>query len=407
MDSEIGSAAIKGTGIFLPGEPVKSHLLDQRLGKQPGWLEDRCGVRSRHYATGQDTQESMGVAAAQAAMADAGIEAGELDLLVFCGAVGPLFVGVFGVFLIKSDDPRNLLGSIFVDVPDQEIDRSFGVWLAIIGSTLVLHVVGLVDDRRALGARLKLLVQILLAGVLVVFMDVRLLHVLDDFIPGGWFLSCALSIGWLVVITNAFNFLDNMDGLSAGVAAIVGLILMIATILNGQWFIAISLGFLIGALSGFLRFNFPPARIFMGDGGSLVIGWLLAIATIRTTFVDTADPDYALGTAWYGALMPLFVMAVPLYDFTSVVVIRCLQGRSPFVGDQQHFSHRLVKQGLSSRRAVLVIWGITLAIGLNGIVLGSVSAWIAVCLALATVALLGVIALLETGVSSRNEAAND
>lgn len=88
MDSEIGSAAIKGTGIFLPGEPVKSHLLDQRLGKQPGWLEDRCGVRSRHYATGQDTQESMGVAAAQAAMADAGIEAGELDLLVFCGAVG-------------------------------------------------------------------------------------------------------------------------------------------------------------------------------------------------------------------------------------------------------------------------------------------------------------------------------
>ena len=145
----------------------------------------------------------------------------------------------------------------------------------------------------------------------------------------------------------------------------------------------------------------------MGDGGSLVIGWLLAIATIRTTFVDTADPDYALGTAWYGALMPLFVMAVPLYDFTSVVVIRCLQGRSPFVGDQQHFSHRLVKHGLSSRRAVLVIWGITLAIGLNGIVLGSVSPWMAVCLALATVALLGVIALLETGVSSRNEAPHD
>ena len=328
-------------------------------------------------------------------------------LALFCGAVGPLLIGVSGAYLSKFDDPQTLLGSIFVDIPDQVIARSFGVWLAIIASALVLHVVGLVDDRRALGARLKLFVQILLAGMLVVFMDVRLLHVLDDFVPGGWFLSCALSIGWLVVITNAFNFLDNMDGLSAGVASIVGLILMIATILNGQWFIAISLGFLVGALIGFLRFNFPPARIFMGDGGSLVIGWLLAIATIRTTFVDTADPDYALGTAWYGALMPLFVMAVPLYDFTSVVVIRCLQGRSPFVGDQQHFSHRLVKHGLSSRRAVLVIWGITLAIGLNGIVLGSVSPWMAVCLALATVALLGVIALLETGVSSRNEAPHD
>lgn len=327
-------------------------------------------------------------------------------LALFCGAVGPLFIGVFGAFLSKFDNPQNLLGSTFVDIPDQVIARSFGVWLAIIGSTLVLHVVGLVDDRRALGARLKLLVQILLAVMLVVFMDVRLLHVLDDFVPGGWFLSCVLSIGWLVVITNAFNFLDNMDGLSAGVAAIVASILMIATILNGQWFIAISLGFLIGALIGFLRFNFPPAKIFMGDGGSLVIGWLLAIATIRTTFVDTADPNYALGTAWYGALMPLFVMAVPLYDFTSVVVIRCLQGRSPFVGDQQHFSHRLVKQGLSSRRAVLVIWGITLAIGLNGIILGSVTPWMAICLAIATLALLGVIALLETGVASQNERSN-
>jgi UDP-GlcNAc:undecaprenyl-phosphate GlcNAc-1-phosphate transferase len=327
-------------------------------------------------------------------------------LALFCGAVGPLFIGVFCALLSKFDNPQNLLGSIFVDIPEQVIGRSFGVWLAIIGSTLVLHVVGLVDDRRALGARLKLLVQILLAGMLVIFMDVRLLHVLDDFVPGGWFLSCVLSIGWLVVITNAFNFLDNMDGLSAGVAAIVASILMIATILNGQWFIAISLGFLIGALIGFLRFNFPPAKIFMGDGGSLVIGWLLAIATIRTTFVDTADPNYALGTAWYGALMPLFVMAVPLYDFTSVMVIRCLQGHSPFVGDQQHFSHRLVKQGLASRRAVLVIWGITLAIGLNGIVLGSVSPFMAVCLALATLALLGVIALLETGLPSRIESQN-
>lgn len=328
---------------------------------------------------------------------------------LFWGAVGPLVLGVLAMLANVSGLPSEsatVAGVLFIDVSQVRISESIPVWIAIIVSTFVLHLVGLVDDRRALGARLKLLVQILLAAMLVVFMDVRLLHVLDDFVPGGWFLSCALSIGWLVVITNAFNFLDNMDGLSAGVAAIVASILMIATILNGQWFIAISLGFLIGALIGFLRFNFPPAKIFMGDGGSLVIGWLLAIATIRTTFVDTADPNYALGTAWYGALMPLFVMAVPLYDFTSVVVIRCLQGRSPLVGDQQHFSHRLVKQGLSSRRAVLVIWGITLAIGLNGIILGSVTPWMAICLAIATLALLGVIALLETGVASQNERSN-
>ena len=135
----------------------------------------------------------------------------------------------------------------------------------------------------------------------------------------------------------------------------------------------------------------------MGDGGSLVIGWLLAVATVRTTFVDTADPDYALGSAWYGVFMPIVVLAVPLYDFTSVCIIRVVQGRSPFVGDQQHFSHRLVGRGLSKRRTVISIWALAVGTGVSGILLGSVRPGFAILLGMQTLFLLGVLAILESG----------
>ena len=293
-----------------------------------------------------------------------------------------------------------------MDETNARILDQMGTWIAIIASCFILHVIGVIDDRKAQPASLKLLLQFMLAGMLVLLFDVRLLHVLDDFGPLGWVISSALTMFWLVVITNAFNFLDNMDGLAAGVATIAATVLMIATTLNNQVFISLSLALLVGSLLGFLIFNFPPARIFMGDGGSMVIGWLLAIATVRTTFVNTADPGYALGTAWYGVFMPLVVLAVPLYDFTSVVLLRTLQGRSPFVGDQQHFSHRLVERGLTPRRAVLVIWAITLATGVNGIVLGSVSPAMAILLVLATLVLLGGLALLESGLASSAEDRN-
>lgn len=317
---------------------------------------------------------------------------------IFIAAMLPVAVGV-GLLWFKIDPiPAGVLGTM--EAVNARIVGQMGTWVAIIASCFILHVVGVVDDRTALPASLKLLLQFLMAALLVLLFDVRLLHVLDDFGLVGWILSCSLTMLWLVVITNAFNFLDNMDGLAAGVGTIVATVLMMATLINHQYFIAFSLALLVGAQLGFLIFNFPPARIFMGDGGSMVIGWLLAVATVRTTFVDTTDTDYALGTAWYGVFMPLVVLAVPLYDFTSVVVIRTLQGRSPFVGDQQHFSHRLVQRGLTPRRAVLVICAITVATGVNGIVLGSVSPAMAVLLVIATLVLLGGLALLESGLSS-------
>jgi UDP-GlcNAc:undecaprenyl-phosphate GlcNAc-1-phosphate transferase len=260
--------------------------------------------------------------------------------------------------------------------------------VAMLGCMLLLHVMGLIDDRRSLPAVPKLIVQIGAASVMAVWFDVRLLTLL------GPLLSVMVTVLWIVAITNAINFLDNMDGLAGGVSAIAASLFMVATLVNGQYFIAGTLALLIGGLCGFLVFNFPPAKIFMGDGGSLVVGFLLAVLTARVTYYHPA-PDYALGSTWYGVFMPIIVLAIPLYDFVTVSVIRIAQGRSPLVGDQQHFSHRLVQRGLSKRGAVVVIWGLTAVTGIGGVSLGRLAPWQAVLVGLQTSFVWVVIGLLE------------
>lgn len=267
--------------------------------------------------------------------------------------------------------------------------------LALVLCLVALHAMGLYDDRRALGWKAKLAVQVACAALLAIFFDVRLFTFLDSLLHLGPAPSIACSILWIVVICNAVNFLDNMDGLAGGVAAISGALFMVAAILNDQWFIAATLGLLVGGLAGFLVFNFPPAKIFMGDGGSLVVGFLLGVLTARTTYFDPDRPERLLSGEWYGVFMPLTVLAVPLYDFASVTFLRLRQGKSPFVGDQQHFSHRLVQRGLSRRGAVLFIWSVALVCGLGGISLGSLQPWQAVMVGAQTVLLLGMLAGLE------------
>ena len=259
----------------------------------------------------------------------------------------------------------------------------------------VLHLMGLIDDWRSLNPWLKLAVQTATAVVMVVWFDVRLLTVLDDHLPLGAWPSTVATVLWIVTITNAINFLDNMDGLAGGVSAIAAGLFLAACIVNGQWFIAATLALLIGGLVGFLVFNFPPARIFMGDGGSMVIGFLLAILTARTTYYDPEQVDYPLGGGWYGVFMPLVVLAIPLYDLASVTLIRLGQGRSPLVGDQQHFSHRLVRRGLSARGAVVVIWVATGVTGIGGVALGRLEGWQAILVGVQTLLVLVMLALLE------------
>ena len=244
------------------------------------------------------------------------------------------------------------------------------LWLLLGGGT-VLMILGLADDRRGLDWRFRLAAQTAVAATMVACgWCVRL----PWDVPG---LAFAVSVVWIVGLVNSFNMLDNMDGLSAGVAAIAAAILAAAALLTPrpdnhqpQLFVAGFLLLFVGSLLGFLWHNRPPARLFMGDAGSYLIGYLLAMATLTATFAGGGLPPPASG--YPGALAPLCVMAVPIYDTASVVLIRLRQRRSPFVGDKSHFSHRLVKLGMTKPQAVLTIYLATATCGLGALLLHQV-----------------------------------
>lgn len=258
--------------------------------------------------------------------------------------------------------------------------------VVLIAAITVLHAMGLADDIYNLGPRVKLIIQLLVALAITTIGATRF----HFFIPSAP-LAVLLSVLWITVIVNAFNFLDNMDGLSAGAAAICAAIILAAAWNSGQIFVSALLILLIGALLGFLIFNFNPAKIFMGDGGSLIVGFLVAIGTIRTTYFQEESPN----NPWFSTFIPLVALAVPLYDFTSVVIIRLLQGRSPFVGDKQHFSHRLVNRGMTQRQAVLTIYLATAGTGLGAALLPQVPPIGAVLILVQTVCVVSIIAILE------------
>lgn len=270
--------------------------------------------------------------------------------------------------------------------------------LMIVGLCIVaLFALGLWDDKKHLGPYTKLLVQFVVALVAAVSADIRVELFIESKI-----ITSILSAFWIVLIINAFNFLDNMDGAAAGIAVIAIAILFVAAAISGQVFVGALAVLTIGTLLGFLVFNFPPAEIFMGDAGSLVVGFIVAILTLRTTYYHEA----ASGN-WYPVLMPLIVMAVPLYDFISVTLLRLCQGKSPFVGDTQHFSHRLKRRGLTETQTVLTLYLATLLTGLGATFLYQVNLAGAVLIFIQTIMILAIIAILEQSVPQSPEDPKD
>jgi UDP-GlcNAc:undecaprenyl-phosphate GlcNAc-1-phosphate transferase len=263
--------------------------------------------------------------------------------------------------------------------------------LGLLGTMLAMHLLGLWDDRKALGPYLKLALQLGAIGAFVTLSDSRALTALDH-LGLGRTPSIVFTVLWIGAITNAFNFLDNMDGLSAGVAAVCTTAFCIAALSIQQWFVASALAMLLGSLLGFLCFNFPPATIFMGDSGSLIIGLMMGVLTVRTTYLLPGTP---WTTGWYAVFAPAIVLAVPLYDLIVVSLIRLSRGRSPFVGDTNHFSHRLVARGMSRRTAVLCLYLITASTSVAAVLLPHVSAHFAPLIFVQTLLILGVVALLE------------
>lgn len=265
-----------------------------------------------------------------------------------------------------------------------------GQLIIVLLCALVLFLLGLADDKKHLGPFFKLAVQFAVALIAAGFAEVRVELFIESRI-----VTTLLSALWIVLIINAFNFLDNMDGASAGIAVIVSTVLFTAAALSGQVFVGGMTLVFIGTLLGFLIFNFPPAKIFMGDAGSLVIGFFVALFSLRTTYYHEAQNGQ-----WYSVLLPVIVMAVPLYDFISVTVLRISQGKSPFVGDTQHFSHRLKKRGLTDTQTVLTLYLATLATSLGATFLYQVNLAGAVLIFIQTVLVLSIIAILESAVEN-------
>jgi len=243
----------------------------------------------------------------------------------------------------------------------QEAFRVQGkLWALAIGSTIAFAV-GLADD--VLGDRFHVVAKAggqLLAALILVLADVR-----TSFLPFEW-MNTVVTVLWVVGITNAFNLLDNMDGLAAGVALVASFVLLLNAVSLNEFFVSLVLAAFMGSLLGFLLFNFfhvGTGRIFLGDCGSLFVGFAMASFTLLERYLSHAS------STLFPVLMPVLVLAIPILDTFTVIVIRLREGRPIYVGDSRHLSHRLVSLGLSPRQAVLFIWLATFCLGLGALTL--------------------------------------
>lgn len=218
--------------------------------------------------------------------------------------------------------------------------------IAILFGALGMVVLGWWDDRHELRPAVKFAGQSAVA-LLVAAAGVRV----TLFVPSLLF-SYAVTVLWILTVTNALNFNDNMNGLCGGLGLVAAAWIAFLAARNGQYLVA-SLALLVaGALAGFLPYNFPRASVFLGDSGSHLVGYLLAVLAILPHFYSAklAAPSRL------AVLSPLFILAVPLVDLARVVCVRTLAGRPFWLGDTNHLSHRLVRAGLTKPRAVGVLW---------------------------------------------------
>ena len=256
--------------------------------------------------------------------------------------------------------------------------------IAILGTTFLLVFLGVIDDIKPLKARTKLIFQIIMA--LIVFSS----GIRVTFFTHNTVLSAVLTIIWIIAITNAFNLMDNMDGLSCGTAFISTFIFFLVANSGGQLFVSSILACFGGVLIGFLIFNFTPAKVFMGDAGSMFIGYTLSLLTIINTYYR---PQTAITIA--PVIMPLLILAIPIFDMLSVIYIRLKNRVSIFTADRNHISHRMVNLGMSHKQAVLFIYLINFCIGLGALLLGSLTKFGCFIVLLQALGILTIIILLE------------
>lgn len=239
----------------------------------------------------------------------------------------------------------------FRNLPTEKEWQILGVILGGVGFFLI----GLADDLLSLSPTTRLLMQMVVAagawkaGVSIDFLSLPtggLVHL-------EW-LSLPITILWLVGMVNAINWIDGLDGLAAGVCGIASVVMLVGALFMQQSAAALIAAALAGASFGFLRYNFNPAQIFMGDGGSYFMGFTLAAVGV-VGLVKTA--------AVTAVLLPFLILAVPIVDMSAVILTRLIRGQSPFIADKSHLHHRLLRAGLSHRLTVLFIYSLTLWVG--------------------------------------------
>ena len=231
----------------------------------------------------------------------------------------------------------------------------------------IIAVMGVIDDCKNLPAKLKFVIQIIAALVVVFAGDIKIdVFTNPNFLSDNpyWvlpeWLSVTLTVIWIVFITNAVNFIDGLDGLAAGVSAIMSISLVFISIRVGEYSIAILGIALMGSCFGFLPFNFDPAKIFMGDTGSTFLGFMLATLSIQGVFKSYAVISFAV---------PLLILGLPLFDALFAMIRRILRGQSPMTADRGHLHHRLVDMGFSQKQTVFILYAISGVLGITAVLL--------------------------------------
>jgi len=276
-----------------------------------------------------------------------------------------------------------------IDMPDVKLylDGAFSVWpkllVIVLGGGLMVAL-GMYDDKYELNARAKLMAQVVVA-LLVALAGIRITAFIHSK-PVNYLVT----VLWIVTITNAMNFLDNMDGLCAGIGLVCALLFGFIAGMQHEFFVCLLAMALAGALLGFLPHNFKPATIFLGDAGSHFVGYMLAVLPICVTFYRHGKAPTLLPV-----LIPLLVLAVPLFDLVMVMWIRTRRGLPVYQGDVNHLSHRLVRLGLPQSWAVTLIYLITLTLGLGATMLLWSPMKVALIVIVQAICILAIVTLLE------------
>ncbi|MCQ2378672.1 MAG: undecaprenyl/decaprenyl-phosphate alpha-N-acetylglucosaminyl 1-phosphate transferase [Victivallaceae bacterium] len=264
---------------------------------------------------------------------------------------------------------------------------------AIFAGALAALVLGFYDDCRPMSAQWKFLGQFFIALLAVGPGEVRFnCFIGSDLIVG------AISVFWVMLMMNSINFFDNMDGLAAGTLAISFALFSAVALLGGQIFISVLSALSCGVVCGFWYYNAAPATIFMGDSGSHFLGYLVAVIAAKTTFFYSG-----VSLSRLPQLMPLFILALPLFDTAMVVAIRTWNRRPFWIGDLNHISHRFVRMGLSRKQAVALVHLLALAIGIGilPVYWGKVAT--AVILTLQSVLMIGIITFLQLTLAGKED----